>query len=246
MSSNSSGSNSSSSSSSSSAPSPKRRHVEDIEEDRRSLVLFLLGAVGYEHEADRVARVSKRILESEQIVEGILRYQFLAKYWGRKGRTRLMYAAMVGNLQRLNFIAGLGARVNMTGRSEGSKEWTALHFASYRGHIECVRSLCDRGAMIDALAESGRTAFHLACLGGHLDIVRLLCERGAQIDLQTIHGWTALFYASNYNKVDIARYLCEKGANTLLKSYSMTAYAWACHWQGADSPIALLLKSYPH
>ncbi len=50
--------------------------LEYAEEDKRSLVLFLFGSVGYEVEADRVARVSKRILESEQIVEGISMFQF--------------------------------------------------------------------------------------------------------------------------------------------------------------------------
>ena len=201
-------SSSSSSSSNSSASSPKRRHVEDIEEDRRSLVLFLLGAMGYELEAVFVARVSKRILESEQIVEGISRFQF-----HRFKRTRLMYAARTGNLKRLNFIAGLGARVNMTGCGEvrcGWK-WTALHFASQRGHTECARSLCDRRAMIDAQTESGCTALHVACWHGHLDVVRLLFERGAQIDLRDRFGGTALVYASTFNKTDIARYLCERG-----------------------------------
>ena len=205
--------------------------------------MFLLGAVGYECEADRVASVSKRILESEQIVEGISRYQFPANK-----RTRLMYAAMVGNLERLNFIAGLGARINMTGRGEGrfGLTWTALHFASRHGHTECVRSLCGRGAMIDAQTTYETTALHYACEYGHLDVVRLLCERGAQIDLQITHGDTALFYASSSNMIDIVRYLCERGANTLLKSYGDTPYARACRRHGADSPIALFLEAYPH
>ena len=239
---------SSSSSSSSSGSTIKVCSKEDVEEDMRSLVLFLLGSVGYELEADRVARVSKRILESEQIVEGISRFQFPTRYHPYKiGRTRLMYAAKVGNLQRLNFIAGLGARVNMTAIGEsGLSKHTALHFASYHGHTDCVRSLCDRGAMIDAQAEGGQTALHLACSYGHLDVARLLCERGAQIDLQDIDGWTALFYASDLNNIAIARYLCEKGANTLLGIYSETPYARACQMHGVDSPMALLLKSYPH
>ena len=219
MSSNSSSNRSSSSSSSSSASSPKRRHVKDIEEDRRSLVMFLLGAVGYELEADRVARVSKRILESEQIVEGISRFQFP---W--KKRTRLMHAARTGNLQRLNFIAGLGVRVNMTGCGGAGwvGDWPALHFASWHGHTECVRTLCDRGAMIDAQDGYGRTALHLACPRGHLDVARLLCERGAQIDLRTFDGWTALYMALCNNKIDVARYLCERGANTLLSASGKT------------------------
>ena len=86
---------------------PSESISTEDEEDKKSLVLFLLGSVGYEVEADRVARVSRNILDSDQIVEGISRYQFLPKK-----RSRLMYAAKVGNLERLHFIASLGSRVN--------------------------------------------------------------------------------------------------------------------------------------
>ena len=160
-----------------------------------------------------------------------------------------MCAARKGNLQRLNFIAGLGARVNMTGCGVGGwcGTWTALHFACRYGHTECVRSLCDRGAMLDAKTEFYCfTALHSACSHGHLDVVRLLCERGAQIDLQDRFGVTALFVAAFNNRIEIARYLCERGANTLLKSDGETPYACACNYRGADSPMALLLVAYPH
>ena len=215
---------------------------EEEKEDTFSLVLFLLGSCGYDLEADRVARVSKRILESEQIVEGISRFQFpITK------RTRLMYAANTGNLKRLNFIADLGARVNMTGHGGvgWGGHWTALHFAIRNGHTECVRFLCDRGTVIDAQTENGCTALHLACWYSHLDVIRQLCENGAQIDLQDITGWTALYYASYNSKIDSARYLCERGANTLLNG-GETPYACACSKHGADSPMALLLEAYPH
>jgi hypothetical protein len=214
----------------------------EAKEDQRSLVLFLLGSVGYEVEADRVARISRRILESEQIVEGISRYQFLPKM-----RTRLMHAAWKGNLQRLNFIAGLGARVNMI--ATGTYGWsgcTALHFASWNGHTDCVRSLCDRGAAVNAQTGFGWSPLHVACTYCHLDAARLLLERGAQIDLRNISGFTALHTASCNAMVSVARLLCESGANTLLSASGRTPYAWACFHHGVDSPTALLLKAYPH
>jgi ankyrin repeat protein len=216
--------------------------MQEEEKDKFSLVFFLLGSCGYEEEADRIARVSTDILTSWQIVEGISRFQF-----SETRRTRLMYAAKTGNLERLNFIADLGARVNMT--TVDNYRWgklTALHFASDRGHTECVRALLDRAAVIDAQDESHQTALHLACCLGHLDIVRLLCERGAQIDLQGKWERTALYCASFYNKIDIVRYLCERGANTLLKCNGDNPYAYACRYNGIDSPIALFLEAYPH
>ena len=218
------------------------RSDADVEEDRRSLVLFLLGAVGYEHEADRVARVSRRILESEQIVEGISRYQF-----PRASKTRLMHAARIGHLQRLKFITALGARVNMIAIGEyGISKTTALHFASEYGHTECVRCLCDGGAEISGPDAHGWSPLHNACMKNHLDTARLLCERGAQIDLQDAYGRTPLYTASYFNMIDVAQYLLERGSNSLLQGLNATPYARACEVHGADSKMALLLKSYPH
>ncbi len=132
----------------------KRRFIENEAEDLKSLVLFLMGSLGYEVEADRVARVSRNILESDQIVEGISRTQFLPKK-----RTRLMYAAMMGNLERLHFIASLGARVNQR-TSLGA---SALYIASVNNELECARLLCDRGADINLASQDGWTALMAAC-----------------------------------------------------------------------------------
>jgi len=215
---------------------------EDLEEDRRSLVLFLLGSCGYEEEADRVARTSKRILESEQIVEGISRFQF-----PNTGRTRLMHAAKTGNLERLNFIADLGARVNMTTHSRWDEGFTALHYASNNCHLDCMSSLLDKGADINAQTNCGFTALHFVSWSSNSNLVPYLCERGADMNLQTYKGWTALRMASNHDERDTVRYLCRKGANTLLVDDSgNTPYRHITSKYGYDFPMSCLLAKYPH
>jgi ankyrin repeat protein len=187
-----------------SATSTTSASSAEEKEDTFSLVIFLLGSVGYEEEADTLARLSTRILKNWQVVEGISRFQFPTT-----GKTRLMYAAKTGNLKRLNFIADLGARVNMTTKTIKTlrearhlqSTLTALHYASENGHTDCVRSLLDRGAMIDAQSYGGDTALRYACKYGHLDVARLLCERGAQMDLRNKNGRTALHMSSIYAPV---------------------------------------------
>ena len=125
---------------------PKNRYIEDEAEDNKSLVLFLMGSLGYEVEADCVARVSRNILKSEQIVEGISRMQFLPSK-----KSRLMYAAWKGNSERLHFIASLGARVNQ--RSEDG--FTALYLVCRGNHLECARLLSDRGADLNLQTQNG-------------------------------------------------------------------------------------------
>ena len=164
------------------------------------LILFLLGSYGYEEEADRVAQVSTHTRNNKQIVEGISRFQF-----SETGRTRLMYAAMTGDLERLNFIADLGARVNMISWNVS----TALHIACKHGHIKCVRSLINRGAIIEAEDRIRRTPLYRACEEGHLDVVQLLCGWGGGYPYDKIEISYCIDIASVGNHHLVSYYLNE-------------------------------------
>ena len=41
----------------------------------------------------------------------------------------------------------------------------ALHLAAKDGHIEIVKELLSRGAIVDAATKKGNTALHIASLG---------------------------------------------------------------------------------
>jgi len=41
----------------------------------------------------------------------------------------------------------------------------ALHLAAKDGHLEIVRELLNRGAIVDAATKKGNTALHIASLG---------------------------------------------------------------------------------
>jgi ankyrin repeat protein len=209
--------------------------------DKLSLVLFLLGSVGYEEEADKLARLSRSILTDEQVVESISRYQF-----PKTGKTRLMYAAMTGNLKRLNFIADLGARVNQTtidGYKVTMPKLTALHYASQNGHAECVRSLLDRGAMIDARGGFGGTPLHFASQNGHTACVRSLLDRGAMIDARDRFEDTPLHFASWGGHTECVRALLDRAAVIDAQDGGgSTALHFACLWDHIDIAHFLCIR----
>ncbi len=68
---------------------------------------------------------------------------------------------------------------------------TGLICASGGGHLEVVRLLCKRRALLDLLMTSGFTALMEASGKGHYDVVSFLVEKGATLDLQVKDGWTA-------------------------------------------------------
>ncbi len=49
---------------------------------------------------------------------------------------------------------------------------TPLHFASFFGHSEVFKFLCNHGDDPGAKTDLGLTALHLACHSGHLEVVK--------------------------------------------------------------------------
>ena len=72
-------------------------------------------------------------------------------------------------------ILGKGVNVNQqdgTGRS-------ALHLASWFGHLQLVQILLDYKAEINLQENEGHTPLHLACWFGYIKICELLVKKNA-------------------------------------------------------------------
>ena len=104
-----------------------------------------------------------------------------------------------------------GAQIDAQENKDG---WTALMYASARGHSEIVRLLVDRGAELDITdKKDGETALILASARGHSEIVKILLDKGANIQAMNDFGWTALALASTHGHSEIVRLLVDRGAN---------------------------------
>ena len=86
------------------------------------------------------------------------------------GRTILMFATEVGDMDMVNMLIDNGAYVD----AQTNAGTTALMFAAARGHLDVVQFLVDNGATIELENDYGHTAIQLAEANGHADIVELL------------------------------------------------------------------------
>jgi ankyrin repeat protein len=100
----------------------------------------------------------------------------------------------VGDVQRLYELHG---RSIVHGVAKES--WTALHYASYNGHLEVVKYLVETcGANVHAARTSGNTSLHDASLRNNLKIVQYLAEHcNADVHAVDVYGHTPLHLASN-------------------------------------------------
>jgi ankyrin repeat protein len=92
---------------------------------------------------------------------------------------------------------------------------TALMMAAYKGNIEAVKALLERGAKTD---KPGWTPLHYAAANGSEEIVRLLLAHGARAGAQAPQGMTPLMMAAREGHAGAVALLVAAGAQPAAKS----------------------------
>ena len=91
---------------------------------------------------------------------------------------------------------------------------TALHIATNRNQVECIRLLLEHGAMVDPLQglKDRQTPLHLACNQGHLEAAQALLDYGADPNARNGRGEMPLHLASHAKSKTVLALLLNKGA----------------------------------
>jgi hypothetical protein len=132
---------------------------------------------------------------------------------GGSRRTQLMRAALNGNEKRVRELVAAGAKLDLV----HGGGWSALHYASDRGHARIVKLLLDgkyegKGACTNLHYNGSWTALIRASVNGHEAVARLLLERGADVTLRDSDGRTALYWARFRNHAAVVALLEAHGA----------------------------------
>jgi hypothetical protein len=90
---------------------------------------------------------------------------------------------------------------------------TALHSASFEGHLQVVRYLLRHGVDVNFRDSGNDTSLLLASWKGHRDVVQCLLEHGADIDLLDQFHNTPLNLAALGGQVDAVRLLLDHNAD---------------------------------
>ncbi len=95
---------------------------------------------------------------------------------------------------------------------------TQLFYAVYKGHLEIVKLLLEKGANVNAKDKYGDTPLLRATKQRHLEIVKLLLDKGADVNEKDKYGDTPLLSAVEIDHLEIVKLLLEKGANVNAKN----------------------------
>ena len=97
--------------------------------------------------------------------------------------------------------------------ARGGRHGTALHSASYAGHLQIVRSLLRHGVDVDVRGIVNSTPLSLTSEPGHRDVVQCLIDHGADVNSQEDDHATALIWAARFGHLDVVRMLLEHHAD---------------------------------
>jgi ankyrin repeat protein len=144
---------------------------------------------------------------------------------GNTEDNKFVVAAMQGKKEDVEKLLNKGVDVDAVVKEDS---WTALIWASRKGHTDIVELLLNNGANVNLAPYSGVSALHLASKYGHKQIVELLLNKGADVNAETSGKFTALILASEQGNIDIVKLLLDNGADVNAKTTSgRTALIWA-------------------
>jgi len=88
-------------------------------------------------------------------------------------------------------------------------DWTSLHLASRRSHLDVLRLLLDRGADANAQTSHEMTPLHFAACNGHFQIAEVLLAHGVDPRIRNKKGQTAFEQASEMGHLEVAQLLSD-------------------------------------
>jgi ankyrin repeat protein len=126
------------------------------------------------------------------------------------GARQAYYAALCGFLEVVDHLARTYPECAST---SGGRCGTALHAASFAGHLRIMPSLLRHGVSVNVQNYAGDGPLRFASQSGHCDVVRFLIDRGADVNLKGEGQNTPLNWAAHGGHVDVVQFLLAQNAN---------------------------------
>lgn len=107
-------------------------------------------------------------------------------------------------------IAGCLSRGAAVTNKHDQHGWTALHRASFKGHIEAVKLLLKHQVEVNVMDEEGYTPLHCAVEAGQKEVVDMLLQHGADINMMIHKGSSAAALAKRMGYLGIKQFINSK------------------------------------
>lgn len=123
---------------------------------------------------------------------------------------QVYYAALCGFLEVVDHLI---LKYPQCASVSGGRCGTALHAASFVGHLQIVQLLLRRRVDVDIRDYADRTPLRFSSQAGHRDVARYLIDHGADVNAKAGDQNTPLNWAAHGGHVDVVRVLLEHNAD---------------------------------
>ena len=123
----------------------------------------------------------------------------------------------------------------------GEGHGNILQIAAYKGRIEIIRRLVEKGMDVNAQGGEYGNALQAAAYMGKAEVVQLLLDKGADVNSQGGKYGSALQAAVLNGKVEVIRQLLEKGVDVNIHAGEYGTALQAAAYTGKAEVIQLLL-----
>lgn len=124
----------------------------------------------------------------------------------------LVNAALQGNTAAVTFLLDQGHNIN----ERAPNGYTALHAAAYEGHLDIVRLLVERGAIVNDQQNTEAIApLHAAAELNRLDVVAYLLSSGVDVNPIQAGGWSPVMRATFKGFPEMVRLLRSFGGECI-------------------------------
>ena len=124
------------------------------------------------------------------------------------GITPLMIAAIYGRAQNIKTLLEKEETSNIHAKNKESMQ--AIHLAAMNGHLDCIKELVKKGALINAPGRFRMTPLSIAAAYGHFECVEYILENKGRILAKDRMKRTALTMAVKNGNTKIVSYLLSK------------------------------------
>jgi ankyrin repeat protein len=127
-----------------------------------------------------------------------------------RGARQVYYAALCGFHEIVDHLTDA---YPLCAGASGGRCGTALHAASFAGHLQLVQSLHQHGVFVDVPNYAGDAPLRFASQSGHCDVVQYLISHGADVNSRGEGQNTPLNWAAHGGHVDVVQVLLDNGAD---------------------------------
>jgi ankyrin repeat protein len=113
--------------------------------------------------------------------------------------------------------------------------------AAWRGDVEIIKLLLEKGAYVNAKNINGASALMSAAVEGQTNAIKFLLDKDADINAKDTNGATALILAAGFGKTDAVELLLDKGMDINAERNDGTTALMLAAGKGQMNAIKLLL-----